>query len=111
MLLDNVSKKIEVAKGESLLDVGDIGEDLENKSFNELKEIHASLVEKYVAINKNDVIVSCFFNLKLEGVYKSNEKLADELIEKAHDALNLRDFEGLFAIVNLLYELDERDVK
>ena len=36
-------------------------------------------------------------------------KLADELIEKAHDAADNKDYEELFDIINLLYELDERD--
>ena len=79
--------------------------------MDQLNGIYGYLVEKYVSLNKNDVITNCFFNLKLEGVYTNNEKLADELIEKAHNALNLKDFEELFSIVNLLYEIDEREVK
>ena len=109
MLLENVSKKIEAVKNNGLFDIGDI--DLENSGPEELKEIHATLVERYVMLNRDDVIVSCFFNLKLEGIYTNNEKLADELIEKAHDALNLKDFDELFSIVNVLYELDEREAK
>ena len=110
-LLENVSKKIEVAQNNALFDVGGIGRDLENKSLDELKGIHAFLIEEYVRSNENDVIVSCFFNLKLEGVYTNNEKLADELIEKAQSALNLNDFEELLSISNVLYELDEREIK
>ena len=109
MLLENVSKKIEAVKNNGLFDIGDI--DLENSGPEELKEIHATLVERYVMLNRDDVIVSCFFNLKLEGIYTNNEKLADELIEKAHEALNLKDFDELFSIVNVLYELDEREAK
>ena len=109
MLLENVSKKIEAVKNNGLFDIGDI--DLENSGPEELKEIHATLVERYVMLNRDDVIVSCFFNLKLEGIYTNNEKLADELIEKAHGALNLKDFDELFSIVNVLYELDEREAK
>ncbi len=109
MLLKNVAKKIEMVKSKNLFDIGDIGNDLENMDLNELKDIHASLVEIYVSLNRNDVITNCFFNLKLEGIYTNNEKLADELIEKAHDALNLNDFEALFDMVNALFELDERE--
>ena len=109
MLLENVVKKIEMAKSKNLFDIGDIGDDLENRDLNELKAIHASLIERYVSLNRNDVIANCFFNLKLEGIYTNNEKLADELIEKAHAALNLNDFEALFDMVNALFELDERE--
>ena len=109
MLLENVVKKIEMAKSKNLFDIGDIGDDLENMDLNELKDIHASLIERYVSLNRNDVIANCFFNLKLEGIYTNNEKLADELIEKAHAALNLNDFEALFDMVNALFELDERE--
>jgi hypothetical protein len=109
MLLENVSKKIEAVRNNGLFTIGDIN--LESKSYDELKDIHAALVERYVVLNSDDVVVSCFFNLKLEGIYTNNEKLADELIEKAHDALNLKDFDELFSIVNLLYELDEREAK
>ena len=108
MLLENVAKKIEMVKSKNLFDIGDIGNDLENMDLNELKDIHASLVERYVSINRNDVITNCFFNLKFEGIYTNNEELADELIEKAHAALNLNDFEALFDMVNALLELDER---
>ena len=34
---------------------------------------------------------------------------ADELIERAHDAMDDNDYGELFDIVNLLYELDERE--
>lgn len=108
MLLENVAKKIAMVKSKNLFDIRDIGDDLENMDLNELKDIHASLVERYVSLNRNDVITNCFFNLKLEGIYTNNERLADELIEKAHAALNLNDFEALFGIVNALFELDER---
>jgi hypothetical protein len=108
MLLENVAKKIEMVKSKNLFDIGDIGNDLENMDLNELKDIHASLVERYVSINRNGVITNCFFNLKFEGIYTNNEELADELIEKAHAALNLNDFEALFDMVNALLELDER---
>ena len=108
MLLENVAGKIEAAKNNDLFEIGDITDDLENKSFDELKGIYSTLVERYVELNRNSVIQECFFNLKLEGIYANSEKLADELIEKAQMALNLQDFEELFGIVNVLYELDER---
>lgn len=108
MLLENVSAKIEVIKANNLFEIGDIEENLKDCSLDELQGIYSSLIEKYVSLNRNDVIAECFFNLKLEGVYANNEKLADELIEKAQLALNANDYDELFGIVNVLYELDER---
>ena len=103
--------KIEVVKNKGLFEIGDRGNDLEKYDLDELRDIHASLVEEYVSLNRDVVIIDCFFNLKLEGVYTNNEKLADELIENAQLALNLKDYEELLSIVNVLYELDERDGK
>ena len=39
----------------------------------------------------------------------NDDTKADELIENANAALADNDYEGLFDIVNLLYEIDERD--
>ena len=111
MLLENVAGKIEVVKNNGLFEIGDLCNDLEKYDLDELRDIHASLVEEYVSLNRDDVIIDCFFNLKLEGIYTNNEKLADELIENAQLALNLKDYEELLSIVNVLYELDERDGK
>ncbi|WP_405290762.1 Hsp70 family protein [Methanobrevibacter sp.] len=111
MILENVAGKIDVVKNNGLFEIGDRGNDLEKCDLDELRDIHASLVEEYVSLNRDDVIIDCFFNLKLEGVYTNNEKLADELIENAQLALNLKDYEELLSIVNVLYELDEREGK
>jgi hypothetical protein len=75
--------------------------------LDKLKEYYRSLIGRYVSLNKNRVIGECFFNLKLNGVY-SNENGANNLIEEGQLALNTKDFDELFFIVNRLYELDER---
>ena len=108
MLLENVSRKMEIVKGNGIFETEEFGK-LEEKDLDELKDTYSLLIEKYVSTNRNDVIEECFFNLKLEGIYTNNEKLADELIENANAALADNDYEGLFDIVNLLYEIDERD--
>ena len=65
-------------------------------------------MKKYVLLNKNDVIRECFFNLKLDGIYP-DENAANDLIEEGQAALNTKDYEKLFSIVNRLYGLDERE--
>ena len=106
ILLENVENKVKTVKENELFV---IDTDYRNYDFDELKEFHSNLIEKYVTLNRNHVIEECFINLKFEGIYTSNEKLADELIEKAHDAMDNRDYDELFNITNLLYELDERE--
>ena len=108
MLLENISRKMKIVKSSDIFETEVFGK-LEEKDLDELKDTYSLLVEKYVLANRNDVIEECFFNLKLEGIYTNNEKLADELIENANAALADNDYEGLFDIVNLLYEIDERD--
>jgi ABC-type proline/glycine betaine transport system ATPase subunit len=108
MLLENISRKMEIVKGNGIFETEEFGK-LEEKDLDELKDTYSLLVERYVSTNRNDVIEECFFNLKLEGIYTNNEKLADELIEKANVALASDDYEELFGIVNVLYEIDERD--
>lgn len=111
ILLENVSNKIEVVKNNDLFEIDDIDEISKTRDLDKLRQYHRSMIEKYVYLNKNDVIKECFFNLKLEGIYTNNEKLAGELVEKAHVALNGKDYDELLNIVNLLYELDERLIK
>ena len=108
MLLENISQKMKIVKSSDIFETEVFGK-LEEKDLDELKDTYSLLVEKYVSANRNDVIEECFFNLKLEGIYTNNEKLADELIENANAALADNDYEELFDIVNLLYEIDERD--
>ena len=106
VLMENVENKMNAINENELFE---IDEDYRNYNLDELKVFHSNLIEKYVALNKNRVIEECFINFKFEGIYTLNEKLADELIERAHDAINNNDYEELFNIVNLLYELDERE--
>ena len=91
-----------------ILDIGEIGK-LAEKNLDELKDTYSLMVEKYVSANRDDVIEECFFIFFLDGIYNKNEKLADELIENANAALADNDYEELFDIVNVLYEIDERD--
>ena len=105
-LMENVENKMNAINENELFE---INEDYRNYNLDELKNFHSNLIEKYVTLNKNSVIKECFINFKFEGIYTNNEKLADELIEKAHDAMDNNDYMELFDIVNLLYELDERD--
>lgn len=109
VLLENVLNKIEVVKNNNLFDIEDIDEISKSMDLNRLKEYYSSLVEKYVKLNKTGVIEESFYNLKFEGIYTNNERLAEELIEKAHSALKNQNYNTLFNIVSLLYELDERD--
>ena len=106
-LKENVLEKIEIAKENDLFEIKDI----ESYDLDGLKGYYTYLIEKYVSLNPDRVIEDCYFNLKLDGIYSNNELLADELIEKAQDALNVKDYDELFDIVNLLYELDERTDK
>ncbi|WP_407424562.1 Hsp70 family protein [Methanobrevibacter sp.] len=105
-LMENVENKVKAIRENELFEIDD---DYKNYNLDELKNFHSSLIEKYVALNKNRVIEECFVNLKFEGIYANNERLADELIERAHDAMDDNDYGELFDIVNLLYELDERE--
>ena len=110
ILENNVLGKIEVIENDDLFEIGDVDEILKIRDLDRLKEYYADLVEKYVMLNKNSVIEEIYHNLRLEGIY-SNERLADDLFEKAESALNNRDFPELLSIVNMLYELDRRIIK
>lgn len=105
-LMENVENKMNAISENELFEIEG---DYRNYNLDELKAFHSNLIEKYVALNKNEVIEECFINLKFDGIYTHNEKLADELIERAHDAMDDNDYVELFDIVNLLYELDERE--
>jgi hypothetical protein len=69
------------------------------------------LIERYVVLNRDMVIEDCFNDLKFDGIFINNENLAGELIENAQIALYNGDYDELFNIVNLLFELDERLAK
>ncbi|WP_458452951.1 Hsp70 family protein [Methanobrevibacter sp.] len=108
LLLENVTKKIDVINDNDLFPIESIDDIVDARDLEKLKDYHANLIEKYVFLNKERVIEECFFNLKFEGIYAKNQKRADDLIEKAHGYLNRHDYINLFNIINHLYELDER---
>ena len=110
VLLENVSGKLEIVKGNELFEAENITEIVENNDLEKLKEIHSHLIDRYVELNRNEVIEQCFFNLKQEGIFTTNLEIADELIRNGHDALNAGDFSKLLDVVNRLYEMDERRV-
>lgn len=108
VLLNNVLNKIDVVNEKNLFEVKGIDEIMENRDLDRLKQYYSDLVEKYVLLNRDDVVKECFFNLKYDGIYINNRELADELINEGKMALNSKDYEGLLEIINRLYELDER---
>lgn len=109
-LLDNVINKINIAKRDSLFYVDDLKDKLklavDDKNINILNDIHYQLIERYVLLNKNDVIKECFFNLIYDGIYS---QYPDELIKRAIAAINDSDYNLLSVLVNELYELDGRN--
>ena len=109
-LLDNVINKINIAKRDSLFYVDDLKDKLklavDDKDINILNDIHYQLIERYVLLNKNDVIKECFFNLIYDGIYS---QYPDELIKRAIAAINDSDYNLLSVLVNELYELDGRN--
>lgn len=111
ILFKNVSKKINFVEENSLFEIEGIDEISEDMNFDELKKFHTDMIEKYVKLNKDKAIRECYFNLKFNGIYLSNEKFAGELIKNGEKALNEKNYDDLFSIVNLLYEIDERLVK
>jgi molecular chaperone DnaK (HSP70) len=111
ILFENVSEKISFVEENDLFEIEGVDEVSEDMDFDELKGFHTQLIEKYVKLNRNRVIEECYFNLKFNGIYLSNEEFASELFENAEKALNEKDYDELFSIVNLLYEIDERLIK
>lgn len=108
MLCENVLRKIEIVKENNLFEIENADEIIKDRNLDKLKEYYSNLMKKYVLLNKNDVIRECFFNLKLDGIYP-DENAANDLIEEGQAALNTKDYEKLFSIVNRLYGLDERE--
>ncbi|WP_405295013.1 Hsp70 family protein [Methanobrevibacter sp.] len=111
ILMENVLNKIELIEDEALFEIGSVAEIEESKNLEELEGFYRDIVEKYVLLNKNEVIIECFYNLKYGGIFTNNKKHFEELVDKAHDAISNHDYRSLFNIVNLLYELDERTDK
>lgn len=81
---------------------------INTKDFNRLKEIYNLLIEEYVRVNREDVIVSCFVNLRTEGIYSNNKEQFIKLSKQASIALDNHNYDELLKIVNKLYEIDER---
>ena len=106
-----MSKKINVVEENNLFEIEQVDEISQDMNLEELKEVHSHLIEKYVKLNKNNVIEKCYFNLKFDGIYSTNDEFASDLFEKGEKALIEKDYDELFATVNLLYELDERLIK
>ena len=109
-LLDNVTNKIDVAKRNNLFDICGLDDEvnlaIENMDIDILHEVHSQLIEKYVTLNREEVIKNLFFNLIYEGIYSD---YPDELIKEALGAINESDYDLLFDIVKKLYERDERN--
>ena len=112
ILLKNVENKISIVKQLDLFDVDWLELQLEEVKqtgdFKRLEEIYDMLMEMYVKLNRAEVIISCFFNLKTEGIYSSNEKLFEKLSKRASKALDSHDFDKLAEVIIDLYEIDER---
>lgn len=119
LLLENVESKIDVLQhcmydnaAGKLDEFESLVYDLKNvnQNFRELKRIYLRLIELYVSINREDVIKSCFYNLRYNGLFTYNQNHADDLIEKAQYSIMNSDYEELLDIVNELYVLDEREI-
>lgn len=112
-LLENVKNKINVASEKGMFEVDGINDALqsicENRDFSQLAKIHAELIESYVSLNRDDVIVDVFFNLRYDGVFSTSKSLAEEFIKDGLAALNASDYPELFSTVKKLYEIDERN--
>jgi len=100
-LLENVENKLKFLNESIELD--DI---ILSKDYGRLKAIHEQLIEEYVKENRNEVIRDCFYNLKYEGIYSSNQAI--ELIEKGQVELDNSNYDNVICIITELYELDER---
>lgn len=113
ILIENIENKLNIVYEKDYFAVDDLKSEfdkaVENKDLDKLDEIYDLLSEKYVILNRDDVITSVFFNLRYEGVYTKNAALSEVLIENAIEALNDKDFNQLFRISNKLYQLDERN--
>ena len=107
---DNIKNKIRIVKEDNLFDIGNLENKfnfaIENKDLNCLTKVYNVLMEKYVVLNKNAVIESCFFNLIYEGIYS---QYPEDLIRRALEFIDVSDYNSLFGIVIQLYKLDERN--
>ena len=112
MLLENVKNKLDIAKRGKLFETADFNRYLDiavnTNDFVKLDEIYNNLIREYVKLNKDDVIISSFFNLKTEGIYDKNRQDYEDLSKRASIALDFHDYDDLAVIVRELYEIDER---
>ena len=112
MLLENVKNKLDIAKRGELFETADFNRYLDiavnTNDFVKLDEIYNNLIREYVKLNKDDVIISSFFNLKTEGIYDKNRQDYEDLSKRASIALDCHDYDDLAVIVRELYEIDER---
>jgi len=112
ILLENVKNKLYVAEREKLFETSDFNRYLDiavnTNDIGKLNEIYNNLIREYVKLNKGDVIISSFFNLKTEGIYDNNRQAYEDLSKRASIALDFHDYDELAVIVRELYEIDER---
>lgn len=113
ILLENVENKLDVAYNRNLFETDEfklrLDEICKDRNYDELNRLYVGLIERYVELNSNDVIVEVFFNLRYDGLFTTNKRLADEFIKDGLSALNSSDYTELFEVVKKLYEIDERN--
>jgi serine/threonine protein kinase/actin-like ATPase involved in cell morphogenesis len=106
-LLENVENKMAIALERNLFVVSDLDDEIiKNKDIEALRNVRNQLIEKYVILNRNEVIKECFFNLIYDGVYADS---IGPLSQKAIEAIDNNDYVLLLEIVNKLYKLDLRN--
>lgn len=112
VLLENIENKMDIVKSNNLFNISDLEDKLNTardlKDYNQLNEIYNRLIKNYIRLNRHDVIISCYFNLKSEGIYINNFEIFEKLCKKASVMLNNHDYDELIKIICKLYELDER---
>lgn len=110
-LMANVENKLEIAESKSLFECDEFNNRFKSaENSDDLKEIYGDIVEKYVELNKDDVVVDVFFNLRYDGVYIDDKQLSQELINDGLVALNNEDYDELSSIVEKLCRIDERNI-
>jgi len=112
-LADNIKNKIDIADEKGLFDTMEFKNQMEAackvRSLDDLNDIYMDLIEKYVILNEDNVLIDVFFNLRYDGIYTTSKQLAEEFIKDGLQALNDIDYDELFKIIEKLYEIDERN--
>ena len=112
MILENVKNKLNIANQENLFETVDFNRDLDiavnTNDFGKLNKIYNNLIGEYVKLNREEVIISSFFNLKTEGIYDKNRQSFEDLSKRASVALDMHNYDDLAVIVKELYKIDER---